>query len=159
MNTQTIAAICVICTVAVMVGGAKLIGYLRKKGVDVEVIEKKLDSCMQFAEKAADALEPFIPEPYSGLVQTITNCAAKTVQTTEDLTKAGLMTADQRKEAATKIITADLKSAGLPIDENIQKLISVAIDTAALLLPGHVSVPASNQTAATAVAASAKPTV
>lgn len=154
LNAYEIAGVGVVVGAGIMAGGAVLVKYLAKKGVNVSAVEEKLDTGLQFAEKAADALQAFLPAPYNTLVKTIASYAAKTVETTEALTKAGLMTADQRKTAATSIIVNDLQSAGLPTDENVQKLISVAIDASALLLPGHIATTTSTGTTTAATAAS-----
>lgn len=156
ISIYEIAGIAAVGGAAVMAGGVLLVKVLKSKGIDVEVVEKKLDSGLQFAEQAADALAPFIPAPYNAIVKTITSAAAKTVETTEALTKAGLMSADQRKAAATNIIIADMEAEKLPVDDNVKKLISVAIDSAALLLPGHLTTTATATT--TAATATASPT-
>lgn len=157
MNTYQIAAICAICGAAVAISAAKLVQFLKSKGINVDALEAKANAGIQYAERAADAIAPFLPEPYGTIVKKAATYVADGVDVTEKLKDAGMMSADQRKTAATNLILADLKKAGLPVDSNVEKILSVVIDGSALVLPGHVATANPGNVQATETGAAAAP--
>lgn len=157
MNTYQIAAICAVGGAAITVGTVRLVRFLKSKGINVDALEAKADAGIQYAERAADAIAPFLPEPYGTIVKKAAAYVADGVDVTEKLKDAGMMSANQRKTAATNLILADLKKAGLPVDANVEKILSVVIDGSALVLPGHVATMTSESVQTTESCATAAP--
>lgn len=139
MNKDAMTMILVLLGATTLIGAACLGAYLTKKGVNVKSIEYETDKVIAYSSSAAEALAPYLPMPYRGLIQTIAKYSAETVQTTEALYDASMLTGDKRKEAAVSIIIKDMEEANLTVDENVKKLISVAIDAACLVLPHHIN--------------------
>jgi uncharacterized protein (UPF0333 family) len=113
--------------------------FITKKGISIKTVETDVEKVINYAESAADALAPFLPSPYNSIISVIEKYVAKAVNTVESLYNASQLTGDQRKVAATTIITKDLQDLHINVDANVQKLISVAIDSACIVLPNHIT--------------------
>lgn len=138
MSTSTIVLLIVFGSLVVMIACAYLGAYLTRKGISVKKIETTAEKLASWAVSAADALAPYLPSPYSSIALAITKAVARVVQMTEALNDASMLAADQRKAAATNIIVKELTDSKITVDANVQKLISVSIDSACLLLPHHI---------------------
>jgi hypothetical protein len=150
MSTNVIILISVFVGVGALVGAAYLGAFLTKKNVNVEKIEKTVDDVTQFITNAMLALAPFIPGQYASELTKIALIVANVVKKIEDLFNLNLIPADQRKANAIKLISADLTSVGITVDDNVKKLVSVAIDAACLVLPHHIEASTTTATNTTA---------
>lgn len=147
MSTNMIILLIVLGVAGGMAGDYFLQKFLAAKKIDLSAVEAKVDKVLEYLIKDAEAIAPFLPPKYSAIVDKIAKSVAAVVQKIEDLHNLNLVPADQRKAAATKLIIADLEAQHITVDENIQKLISAAIDSACLVLPHHVQAPATNAAA------------
>ena len=149
---RIIVLLIILGSAAALVAAGYIGVLLGKKGISLAKVETAAEKLAAWAVSAADALAPFLPEPYKSLIGNITKSASSVVQTTEALNDASMLATDQRKAAATNIIVKDLQEAKITVDSNVQKLISVSIDAACLLLPHHMEAAAANTAQAPAPA-------
>lgn len=139
MSTNEIILITVLGAVAGMLIGFYLRKFLAAKKIDLSAVEAKADKVLQYVLDGMEALAPFLPGKYATILETVAKAVASAVEKIEDLNSLGLLPDEQRKAKATELIIKELTNEKITIDANVQKLISVAIDSACLVLPGHIS--------------------
>lgn len=136
---------------ALIAGGAYLGDYLSKKKIDVSKVEKKVVSATTVAEAFGLAVAPFLPAKYGSILSKLAISSYKNVNTTEALWKASVLPEEKRKATATSLIQSELRQNGIPIDDEVNKLISVSVDLMCRFMPkSHTDTTSAASTARTA---------
>ena len=120
---------------AVIAGFAWLHKYFASKKIDGDAVADKVVSYANVAEAFATAISPFLPPAYGPIVSTLSKFTYSAVSMVEALWKASVLPDDKRKATATSLIQSDLQKAGITIDDNVNKWISVAVDLMVRFLP------------------------
>lgn len=133
MNYLVLAIIIGACLL--IVGAAYLGAYLSKKKINASKVIEKVISYSNVAESFALAIAPFLPDKYSSIVSNLAVAAYKDVNTVEALWKASVLPEDKRKATATSLIQSELAQAGITVDDEVNKLISVSVDLMCRFMP------------------------
>lgn len=135
MNQNVITLLIVIGTCALIALAVYLRKYLTAKKIDGDTTVEKGVSYANVAEAFALAIAPFLPAKYGNILSKLAVAAFKSVNTVEALWKASVLPEDKRKATATSLIQSELTQAGIPVDDEVNKLISVSVDLMCRFLP------------------------
>lgn len=135
MNQNIITLLVILGACALIAGGAYLGNYLSKKKIDTAKVGEKVVSAANVAEAFALAIAPFLPAKYGSILSKLSVSAYKSVNTVEALSKASVLPEEKRKATATSLIQSELQQAGIPIDDEVNKLISVSVDLMCRFMP------------------------
>ncbi|MDD3224105.1 MAG: hypothetical protein PHX70_05260 [Clostridium sp.] len=127
-NVETLL---IIAGVSLGIGGSLflLFPYLKKIGVNVEDILKKVETVLTGADSIISVAKEIEPLNKSiDVLDVVTKEALKGVNRAEQLYISYQIPADQRKEKATELIIAALKVAGINITDDIKTVIDGYID-------------------------------
>nr|WP_319487225.1 hypothetical protein [uncultured Caproiciproducens sp.] len=109
---------------------------LAKKGINVEGILQKVDSGLEVAGKAIDAVKAISPNlPYISTADAIIDYSRQGVQQAEQLYNANKISADARKSEAIKLTKELLKAAKVDITPEIETVIEGCVEAAVYVLP------------------------
>lgn len=150
MNQNIITLLIILGACALIAGGAYLGNYLSKKKIDTAKVEKKVVSAANVAQAFALAVAPFLPAKYGSILSKLAIASYKGVNTTEALWKAAVLPEEKRKVTATSLIQSELQQAGIPIDDEVNKLISVSVDLMCRFMPKSHPVAAQPESGAVA---------
>lgn len=120
---------------ALIEGFALLHKYLAGKKIDGDAVADKVMNYANVAEAFAAAIAPFLPATYGPIVSTLSKVTYSAVSMVEALWKASVLTDDKRKATAISLIQSDLQKAGITVDDDVNKWISVAVDLMCRFLP------------------------
>lgn len=135
INVPTI--IIVIAIVVVVFGGLGfLIPYLVKKGVNLSGMLNTTTTALNTADKVMDGLTEYFPEvPAFALIDKVIGWAKKGAEAAEQLYNTSKISAENRKEEATKLVYEYIAAAGIELDDNMRKVVEGSIEAAVFALP------------------------
>lgn len=135
MSTNLLILMTVLICAFAVAAVVELVALAKAKSIDLNGLIKKATDVYGTAETMAAVIEPFLPEPYSGILKLIFTYADKAVKAAEDAYKAGTCPEDERKAKATELIENALKMEGIAIDDKTEQLIDFAVELMVKTLP------------------------
>ncbi|HEX2986117.1 MAG TPA: hypothetical protein VHO71_04805 [Caproiciproducens sp.] len=130
---------------------------LTKKGVDTNAILGKVDSGLEVAGKAVDAIKAIAPDtPYISTAEAIIEFADQGVRQAEQLYISNQISADARKTEAVQLTKDLLTAAGVTITPQIETIINGCVEAATFTLP-QTHMASDSQASSSAPAASDTP--
>lgn len=109
---------------------------LTKKGVDTNAILGKVDSGLEVAGKAVDAIKNIAPDtPYISTAEAIIEFADRGVKRAEQLYQSNRISADARNAKAIELTKDLLTAAGVTVTSQIEEIIDGCIEAATFELP------------------------
>ena len=136
MSGTTQILIIIAIVIAVFVGLAFIIPYLVKKGVNISGVLTTTNTALGVADMAVDGLKEFFPNvPAFAFIDKIIGWAMKGAEAAEQLYKTSKIAAEDRNEAATKLVYEFIAAAGVELDENMKKVVKGSIEAAVYVLP------------------------
>ncbi len=131
----------IVCIIIAAVGGifgvcGIVFPKLTKKGVDTNAILGKVDSGLEVAGKAVDAIKAIAPDtPYISTAEAIIEFADQGVKQAEQLYISNQISADARKTEAVQLTKDLLTAAGVTITPQIETIINGCVEAATFTLP------------------------
>jgi chitinase len=165
MNQVEIVCIIVAAVGAIFGVCGIIFPKLTKKGIDTNAILSKVDSGLEVAGKAVDAIKAIAPNtPYISTAEAIIEFADQGVRQAEQLYISNQISADARKTEAVKLTKNLLTAAGVTITPQIETIINGCVEAATFTLPqthtvSDSPVASSAPAASDSPAASSAPTV
>ena len=135
--------------VLVFFGGGLIGAWLAKKKINVLSVVDTAASAVSTFSKVESTVAEFLPEPYKGIANFLTDTVKKSVEVAQDLADSGNLTADQRKAKATELINSALTLEKIPVTDSVSKAVSLTIDLAATLFVPHKAATVTTGTATT----------
>ena len=133
MTGFEIALVIIIVCSAAIVGAGFGIKYAQSKNVNVSNIIKNAGTVSDTANEVFDKIKVLLPQtPALTIIETVLDLA---VNAAEKLYKTATIGKDDRYQSATEFVTDALKTAGVEITPEIEKVIEGAITGAVEMLP------------------------
>ena len=110
--------------------------HLVKKRINIQPVLDKMDDALSVADNVVDGIKKLAPStPGISAVDKIIEWSQKMVEGAEQLTKSQQLLPDQRKENAIAAVEACLKTAGIAITPEYEKIIAMSVEAAVDALP------------------------
>lgn len=136
MDGWTMVIVAVAIVAAVMFGVAILIPYMLKRGVKVDSVLESTSTALSTADMVIDGLTGIFPGVTAlTIVDKIIDYAQQGIKAAEQMYKATLIAAEERKAKATDIIYECLKVAGIEATPDVKKVVDGMIEAAVFSLP------------------------
>lgn len=142
--------VCIIVAAAGVIFGVCgfLFPFLSKRGINAGEVLGKIDSGLDIAQKAVEAIKEIAPAtPYLSTAKAIIDFADEGVEKAEQLYKANQISADARKAEAIQLTKDLLTAAKVEITPQIEKIIDGCVEAAVFTLPKTHAVSAAAQPA------------
>lgn len=136
MTGFEIALVIIIVCSAAIVGAGFGIKYAQSKNVNVSNIIESAGTVSDTANEVFDKIKVLLPQtPALTIIETVLDLAEVGVNAAEKLYKTATIGKDDRYQSATEFVTDALKTAGVEITPEIEKVIEGAITGAVEMLP------------------------
>lgn len=136
MTGFEIALVIIIVCSAAIVGAGFGIKYAQSKNVNVSNIIESAGTVSDTANEVFDKIKGLLPQtPALTIIETVLDLAEVGVNAAEKLYKTATIGKDDRYQSATEFVTDALKTAGVEITPEIEKVIEGAITGAVEMLP------------------------
>lgn len=121
-----------IITTAIILGVcaiyAFVLPYVKKKNINFEAVTKNAEEGLEEAKTIIKSAEVFAPDnKVLNILDIIDNLALRSTKAMQQLAISGQLPLDKRRETAKENIVLGLKAFGIPVDENLGKVIDDAV--------------------------------